>query len=128
MSSAPLDGLLKNLRRLDYTRGRMERLYRTDQIALRDLHSVYEALFIRAVTSFEVFLQDQFLEILEGKARYTRARGISVRMTAVSSSAITDIMLQGRAYVTWLPYDETNKRALIYLNRSARYKSQSELR
>jgi hypothetical protein len=93
----------------------MERLYRENRIALRDLHSVYEAMFIRAVTSFEVFLQDQFIAIMSGKIPYKKARGVSVRMTAVSSTAMTDILLQNRPYVTWLPYDNTHQRAHVYL-------------
>jgi hypothetical protein len=93
----------------------MERLYRTNRIALRDIHSVYEALFIRSVTSFEVFLQDQFVAIMNGDASYKRIRGVSVKMNASSPAALMDILLQNRAYVTWLPYDETNKRAHIYL-------------
>lgn len=93
----------------------MERLYRTNHIALRDLHSVYEAMFIRGVTSFEVFLQDQFIAIMNGTASYSRGRGVFVKMSATSPAALMDILLQKRAYVTWLPYDETRKRASIYL-------------
>lgn len=93
----------------------MERLYRTNRIALRDLHSVYEAMFIRAVTSFEVFLQDQFIAIMNGNVTYQKVRGVSVRMKAMPSSALPEILLQGRPYLTWLPYEHTDKRALIYL-------------
>src|ERR1035441_8176133 len=94
----------------------MERLYRTDRIALRDLHSVYEALFIRAVTSFEVFLQEQFVSVMNGKAAYKKVRGVSARMITDSADALTDILLQGRPFLTWLPYEEhTHKRALLYL-------------
>lgn len=93
----------------------MERLHKAKQIALRDLHSVYEALFIRAVTSFEVFLQDQFIATMSGKAAYGRARKVSARMTAVSNAAMMDILLQTRPYVTWLPYEHTHQRALVYL-------------
>ncbi|MEX0853373.1 MAG: hypothetical protein WD036_08865 [Bauldia sp.] len=93
----------------------MERLYKMNRIALRDLHSVYEAMFIRAVTSFEVFLQDQFTATMNGKVTYKKTRGVAVRMTASSSTALTDILLQKRPYLTWLPYDNTHQRALIYL-------------
>ena len=115
MPASPLNDLRKSLARLDYTRDRMEKLYHADRIALRDLHSVYEALFIRAVTSFETFLQDQFVAIMRGKAKYKPARRVLTRMTAVSSAALRDILLQGRAYATWLPFDNTQKRALVYL-------------
>jgi hypothetical protein len=116
MPPPALDDLLQRLRRLDYTRNRMEKLFKDNKITKRDLDSVYESLFIRAVTSFEVFLQDHFMAILGGKVQYKRERKVAVRMTAVSSSALLDILLGGRPYLTWLPFKEhTQDRAMIFL-------------
>lgn len=115
MPSPALNDLIRSLQRLDYTRNRMEALYQGGKIPLRDLHSVYEALFIRAVTSFEVFLQEQFLAILKGTVKYKQNRRVVVRMTATPSSAAMHILLQGRGYMTWLPYDSTEQRAQVYL-------------
>jgi hypothetical protein len=115
MSSPALDGLLRDLRQLDFTLRRMEALYSKEKIVLRDLYTVYESLFMRAVTSFEFFLQEQFLSILRGRAKYEKARGVIIRMSASSDDALMDILHQGRAYVTWMPYADTKKRALIYL-------------
>ena len=91
----------------------MEKLYEADTIVLRDLHSVYEALFLRAVTIFEVFLEDQFVATVRGRVQY-HPRRVSVRMTAISTRALMDI-LQGDRYMTWLPFSQTEKRAMIYL-------------
>jgi len=92
----------------------MEALYQSNSIVMRDLHSVYEALFLRTVTSFEVFLEEQFIATLSGRAQYDRRR-VSLRMTAVSRQALMDIILQGDRYLTWLPFSQTEDRAKIYL-------------
>jgi hypothetical protein len=106
--------LHSNLHNLDYTRLRMEALFRDGRIALRDLHSVYEALFLRAVTSFETFLEELFVSILERKVRY-RGRGVARRMTADSRETMMKILLQGKSYLDWLPFDRTENRANLYL-------------
>jgi hypothetical protein len=92
----------------------MEALYQNHSIVLRDLHSVYEALFLRGVTSFEVFLEDLFISIIRQRTTYSRGR-VSVRMTATSHQALIDILLQGDKYMTWLPFNNTEQRAKIYL-------------
>jgi hypothetical protein len=78
------------------------------------MDSVYEALFLRAVTSFEAFLEAQFLSILLGRAKYKPGR-VAVRMTATSRSALMDVLLQGDKYMTWLPFPHTEDRAKIFL-------------
>lgn len=114
MPPAPLDKFVRSLRNLDYTRRRMEALYQSNSIVMRDLHSVYEALFLRTVTSFEVSLEEQFIATLSGRAQYDRRR-VSLRMTAVSRQVLMDIILQGDRYLTWLPFSQTEDRAKIYL-------------
>jgi hypothetical protein len=114
MSHIVLDKFHRSLRTLDYTRERMERLYQRDQIALRDLHSVYESLFLRSVTSFELFLEELFIAILERRVRY-RARTVTLKMKAHSSVALMEILLQGDRYLDWLPFNKTEDRAKLYL-------------
>jgi hypothetical protein len=92
----------------------MERLYQAGFIKATDLDSVYEALFLRAVTSFEAFLEELFLAILEKRRRYRRGR-VELRMTAKTSDALRDILLQGDKFMAWLPFHHTEKRAYIYL-------------
>lgn len=114
MRRAVLKRLLRELNNLDYTRRRMEKLYLDERIALRDLHSVYESLFLRGTTSFEQFLQDLFVSILDGRTQY-RNRGVLLRMRPASRDALMDILMQGDNYLDWLPYDKTIRRAEIYL-------------
>jgi hypothetical protein len=82
----------RSLSRIDYTRQRMERLFQARLINITDVESVYEALFLRAVTSFETFLEDLFVAILERRAYYRRDR-VRLRMTANSSAALRDVAI-----------------------------------
>jgi hypothetical protein len=111
---AELGKVQRNLQRLDYTRDRMERLFSQGQIRKVDLDSVYEALFLRAVTTFEAFLEDLFLAILVRRAQYNGQR-VRVLMSASSKGALMQILLQGNAYMNWLPFEHTEKRAKLYL-------------
>ncbi len=126
MPTQPLNDFQNGLRRVDFTRAKMENLYAANKIALRDLHSVYEALFIRSVTGFETFLQDQFLAIMNGSVAYKKHRKVAARMTAISSAALVEILLQGRSYVTWLPYDQTVNRAYVYMKEGKPFSDVSE--
>jgi hypothetical protein len=92
----------------------MESLRANGAITLRDLHSVYEALFLRGVTSFEVFLESLFLAILRQKANYPKSR-VSLRMTPANDRALMEILLQNQAYLQWIPYHHTETRAKLYL-------------
>src|SRR5258708_26288687 len=98
MPPTALNRFVRNLQNLDYTRKRMETLYQDNRIVLRDLHSVYESMFLRAVTSFEVFLEELFIAIVNRRATYNKTR-VSVRMTATSTQALMDILLQGDRYM-----------------------------
>ncbi len=92
----------------------MEVLFQDGAIVTRDVQSVYEALFLRAVTSFEVFLEEQFVAIMRGRTAYDPRR-VAVRMTTTSTQALMDILLRGDQYMTWLPFGQTERRASIYL-------------
>lgn len=107
--------LHRSLQTLDYTRKRMEALYSTGEITKRDLDSVYEALFLRAVTSFESFLEELFLAILERRTKYKKARKVAPRMTTKSRVALTDIVFQNRQYLNWIPFNHTEERAMLFL-------------
>lgn len=114
MPTPALDTLVRNLETLDYTRSRMERLYDDGKISQRDLHTVYEALFLRAVTSFEVFLEELFFAIMSENAKYPKTR-VKLRMRATSAEAMREILLQGKDYLDWIPFNRTELRAKLYL-------------
>jgi len=114
MQADVLKRFQRHLERIEMTRTRMDSLLSDGQIVLRDLESVYEALFLRAVTSFEAFLEELFISILQNKTRYSQRR-VSLRMRAISSAALLDILLQGKDYMQWLPFNATEQRAYLYL-------------
>lgn len=111
---AELGKFQRNLQRLNYTRHRMENLFSAGRINKTDLDSVYEALFLRAVTSFEGFLEDLFIAILERRTRYSKQR-VKLLMSASSREALMQILLQGNPFMMWLPFHHTEKRASLYL-------------
>lgn len=115
MPATPLDAFLRSLENLDYTRKKTETLYRRGKISRRDLHFVYEGLFLRAVAGFEVYLEDLFILILNGKSTYPKGT-ISLRVTPSSPQALRTVLLQGRPYQKWLPYENTEARAKVYLD------------
>lgn len=110
----PLDRFHRTLRNLNVTRIRMELLYRRGDIVLRDLDSIYESLFLRSVTSFELFLEELFIGVLRGKVAHSSCV-VERRMHAKSDKALMEIILQGGDYLDWLPFNKTEDRAKIYL-------------
>jgi hypothetical protein len=113
MSNAVLTKFHASLRTLEHIRNKMERLYNDDKIALRDLHSVYESLFLRSVTGFEAFLEALFIAILQRRVRHHPR--VSLKMKASSDAALMEILLQGDKYLDWLPFNRTEERAKIYM-------------
>jgi hypothetical protein len=104
----------RQLARIDFTRQRMDRLLTDGRIRIRDLDSVYEALFVRAVTGFEAFLEELFIGILSRRINFNPGQ-VSLRVNINSKSDIETILLQGNDYVQWLPLHNTIRRAEIYL-------------
>lgn len=92
----------------------MEALKSDGRIALRDIEAVYEALFLRAATGFEVFLEQLFFDILHEKAKYTKKR-VALRMRPLVKAAIEEIVMQKQKYLTWVPFENTEDRAKLYL-------------
>lgn len=93
----------------------MENLHRGNKINQRDISAVYEALFLRSVTSFESFLEELFIDILMGKAAYDRKRVKPILSIRYRKDLIR-ILLQNERYMNWLPYNYTVDRAKIYLD------------
>lgn len=114
MPPPALHKLATNIANIEYTRSRIEKLHTQNRVVKRDVESMYEALYLRAVTGFEVFLEELFIAILKEKIIYKRGRAV-VRMKAASDKALIEILLQGREYLNWLPFTYTEERAKIYL-------------
>lgn len=88
----------------------MEALFGEGKVRKMDVETIYEALFLRSVASFELFLEKLFVSIMLGK----KVNGTSL-MSAASKGALQAILLQNNDYLDWLPYTKTESRAAIYL-------------
>src|SRR4051812_43370400 len=114
MSRALLRDYRKQLQKLDVTRKRMEELHVKRHIVIRDIHVVYESLFLRAVTGFEQFCDTLFHDILHRKTRYRVSR-VSCKISAISQKAMQEVVLRNGRYLDWLPYIKAEETAKIYL-------------
>lgn len=114
MPAAELAVFHRSLQRIDRTRSRMESLHTKGSVTKTDLEYVYEALFLRAVTSFESYLEQLFISILLGRSNYPRGK-IRVLMQARSRNSLLAILKQNDNYLDWLPYRKTEDRARLYI-------------
>lgn len=107
----------RRVRSLDFTRARVEALYASGAIQGPDLARVYEALFLNAVTFFEAFLEELFLGLLVDSKGVQSGRGSVRALSVVRSHQVARAMiLSGRNYVDWLPYDLTKTRAQLFFS------------
>src|SRR5258708_14816010 len=116
MSHVILAGFHRQLVDMDHTRKRMESLYRCGHITLRDIASVYEALFLRAVTFYEKYCETLFFSILEGRTCYS-AKKVERNIKQASPRMFRVLVFQGQKYLDWLPFEKTEKRVALYLCR-----------
>jgi hypothetical protein len=103
------DDFANRLRRFERSRAKLERLLLRGHVTRHDVSLFYEGIFLRTVTSFEGLLEELFISLLIGGVK--AAPKIHPRVTFRSAAIARDVMLGGKAYVDWLPYQHTEKRA-----------------
>jgi hypothetical protein len=106
------DEFTARLRRFERSRAKFEKLHLAGHVSDHDVNLFYEGIFLRTVTSLEALIEELFVGLLTG--RITHGRKIHPRVTFRSSGIARDVMLGGRAYVDWLPYHHTEKRAVAF--------------
>ena len=93
------------------TRQSIEAQFQCGNLLLRDIETVYEGLFLRTVVAFEDLIECTFFDILEGDSPnpdwWARVVG--------EKKALRECVLEGKAYLDWLPIQRTLDRANIYL-------------
>jgi hypothetical protein len=104
----------QHLRGLEVTRKRMEALLARGSISHRDVDKMYEALFLSAFTRFESMIEDLFLGLLTKRITHSSTQ-VRARAEFTSDKIARDIVLRGRKYVDWLPYDRTETLAKAFL-------------
>lgn len=101
----------RTLHLADITRDRMESLYGSGKLKERDIHTLYEGLFLRSVVGFENLLEQIFYAVLEGRSN---RRAWRCKLTG-PNRALRECVIETKPYLDWLPYDRTLERAKIYL-------------
>lgn len=110
-----LERFARRLEALERTQGRAEDLHAGGRLLKTDTEAIYEGLFLRAVTAFEAFIEEYFYQIVDDKSGFPERARIGCQVSA-SSSQLEPIILQGKKYVDWLPFDRTRERANIFLH------------
>ena len=106
------DNLAGRLRTLEKSREKLERLSDAGHVTPRDMALFYEGIFLKTVTSFESLLEELFIGLLTGGIE--PGRNVHPRAQFKSPAVARDIICGGRAYVDWLPYRHTEKRAAAF--------------
>jgi len=106
------DDFTARLRMFERARAKLERLLLSGHVTRHDVNLFYEGIFLRTVTSFEALMEELFVGLLTGGI--TPARNVRPRVTFRSAAVARDVMLGGKAYVDWLPYHHTDKRASAF--------------
>ena len=103
----------RKLKVFELTRKKQEALFSDGKLVLRDIEEVYASLFLGAVVSFEGMIEELFLGLLTGKIR-SRCSNVNVRVKIKSDIVARDVVLRGRKYYNWLPYENTKNIANIF--------------
>lgn len=115
------DAYISRLRRFDRARAKVERLVLSDHFTRDDASLFYEGIFLRTVTTLEGLMEDLFVGLLAGTV--IPGRNVYPRVTFRSQPVARDVMLGGRAYVDWLPYNLTEKRAEAFFRNGLPFKN-----
>jgi hypothetical protein len=108
-SSTLADEFVRRLNSSERTRKEVEKLFSRDGLTLRATEHVYGALFLNTVTSFERLLEDLFLGLLD--KRLLGKKTIRPRVIFKSALVTREVVTGGKAYLSWFPYEWTEKRA-----------------
>lgn len=103
------DEFTTRLRSFERARAKLERLLVSRHVSRNEVNLFYEGIFLRTVTSFEGLLEELFIGLLTGSI--LPPPKVRPRVTFASHAVARDVMLGGKAYVDWLPYGFTEKRA-----------------
>lgn len=117
MPSEPIilsERLTKKYRALDLTRKRVDRLFNSNQIALRDKKQFYEGLYLKTHVLFETFLEELFYGLLVENSSIETPNTIVTRVSIKSHVIARDLVQAGKDYIDWIPYERTMDAAKLY--------------
>ena len=120
--STAAETFVSRLRSLEYTRRKVEGLFAQSLVARRDVEHVYGSIFLAIVTSFEGLIEELFLGLLT--RRYSAPAGVHPRVIFRSDRVAREVVFEGRNYINWFPYNETEARAERFFRGGRPFKRQ----
>lgn len=110
-----LDSFKEKVISKELVRSKMEDLLASRNIEEADILFIYDGLFLSLFTDFEKFLEDLFFGLIQGRIYIEGTRIDSIRKVKVSpQEEIESVILAGKVYLEWLPYQKTIDRAKIF--------------
>lgn len=95
---------------LESTRQKMEGLLVSNQIGLDDIEKVYAGLYLSVFTEFEGLIEELFLGLLAASITSSKSKPT---VHSSNSTIVREVMMIGKNYLDWLPYDRTLERAKV---------------
>jgi hypothetical protein len=95
---------------LEDTRIKMERLLVSGHINRDDIEQVYRGLYLDLFGAFERLLEELFFGLLAGDVTSTLP-GVIPKVDVSSAPFVRDVLLIGKNYLDWMPYERTLEKA-----------------
>ena len=104
----------KKINLINRTRQRFENAQNNNYITDEDIIEAYAGLYLELFTAFEGILEELFLGLITGTVTHVN-NDVERLIRITPSIKAIDILLSGKRYLDWLPYESTLERAKIYL-------------
>lgn len=104
----------KKINSIKRTRRNFENAQNANIITDEDIIQAYAGLYLELFTEFEGLIEELFLGLITGSVTHKNNDVVRLIKITPSNKAI-DILLSGKKYLDWLPYQHTLDRAKIYL-------------
>jgi len=112
--------------KLDRTSAKVNKLHAVGKISAFDVEQIYSGIYLDAFVSLERFIEDLFLGYVSGQVTLP-TKAAKPLVTISPSSKAKEVMLGGKNFLDWIPYDaNTKKRAQIYFNGNSSFLSLSK--
>ncbi|MDJ0732057.1 MAG: hypothetical protein QNJ33_18930 [Crocosphaera sp.] len=103
------------VRKRETIRTKIENLLTNNILDENEVFIFYEGLFIGLFTDFEKFIGELFCGFVEGKITIYGYKINEIRKVKIApQSDIEEVILGGKQYLDWLPYERTIERAKIF--------------
>ncbi len=118
------DKFIGHLKYVRFTQTKTDILLIQNAIVRRDADLIYSGLYLESVCLFERFIEDLFLGLLIRRLDHP-STAFSCIVPAMSLHRARTVLLAGKKYVDWLPYNNTETLAQIYFHNGLPFMSLS---